>query len=81
MEPANGSKMPRKTGLQRAIDTLGGSQNAFAKALGVHRQSVAYWLKHRVPADRVIAIEKLTGVPRHELAPELFADYKRDSGR
>ena len=43
---------------------------ALASALGHHRQAVYRW--GRIPAERVIEIEQLTGVPREELRPDIF---------
>jgi hypothetical protein len=60
--------------LQRAIDKAGGP-SAFAKRLGISRQ--ALWKWKRVPADRIIQIERLTGVPREELRPDLYRPRKR----
>jgi TorA maturation chaperone TorD len=60
----------RESGLQRAIDAAGGI-GALARGLGIAQPSVSNWTK--VPADRVIAVETLTGVPRAELRPDLYA--------
>ena len=36
-------------------------------------QAIQAWLKkNRVPAERVLAVEKATGVPRHQLRPDLY---------
>jgi DNA-binding transcriptional regulator YdaS (Cro superfamily) len=56
-------------GLKKAIEAAGGPI-AFARALGINRQAV--WAWKRVPADRIIQIETLTGVSREELRPDLF---------
>ncbi len=60
----------REQGLQKAIDAAGGVA-ALARALGIAQPSVSGWT--RVPADRVAAIETLTGVPRSQLRPDLFS--------
>jgi len=41
-----------------------------AKKLGLTPTAVLKWL--RVPADRVVEVERVTGVPREKLRPELF---------
>ena len=41
-----------------------------AKALGIRRSSIYTWKK--VPAERVLAVERITGIPRHELRPDVF---------
>jgi DNA-binding transcriptional regulator YdaS (Cro superfamily) len=59
--------------IQRAIQAAG-SQVRLAQALGVTQQSVQKWTRKnvRVPAERVIAIERVTGVSRHELRPDIY---------
>ncbi len=59
----------REEGLQRAIDAAGGV-GALARSLGIRQPSVSTWTK--VPADRVLAIEALTGVARKMLRPDLY---------
>lgn len=58
----------RDNGLQKAIDAVGGV-GALARGLGIAQPSVSGW--KRVPADRVLAIESLTGVSRFDLRPDL----------
>jgi DNA-binding transcriptional regulator YdaS (Cro superfamily) len=41
-----------------------------ARELGITRGAVSQWL--RVPLSRIVAIEKITGVPRQKLRPDLF---------
>jgi DNA-binding transcriptional regulator YdaS (Cro superfamily) len=58
--------------LDRAISALG-TQAAFAEALGIKSPSVSEWRKRQViPHDRCADIERLTGVPRAELRPDLW---------
>lgn len=38
--------------------------------LGLSRGAVSQW--DEVPLDRVVAVEKLTGVPRQRLRPDVF---------
>jgi len=47
-----------------------GGVTAMARALGVHHSSILGWA--RVPAERVPAVSRITGVPRHELRPDLW---------
>jgi DNA-binding transcriptional regulator YdaS (Cro superfamily) len=56
-------------GLKKAIKAAGGPV-AFANALGINRQAV--WAWKQIPAERIIEIERLTGVPREELRPDLY---------
>ena len=59
------------TALDRAIQTTGGAE-AFAEAVGVSRRTVFNWKAVRIPADRVPDVERITGIPRHELRPDLW---------
>lgn len=63
----------RKSPVERMIDDLGGPTKA-AAALGISNPSVVLnWRKRgKVPAERVIDIELLTGISRHELRPDIF---------
>ena len=55
---------------------LAGGQSALGKTLGVSQQRVWHWLHklQRVPAEYCVAIEKATGVSRHELRPDVFGN-------
>ncbi|HGM7346205.1 TPA: transcriptional regulator [Stenotrophomonas maltophilia] len=60
------------TALDKAVSTAG-SQLALASLLGIKAPSVSGWYeRRRVPAERCIAIEKATGVSRHDLRPDVF---------
>lgn len=39
----------------------------------VNKSTVSRWEANGVPLERVIEVEKVTGVPRQELAPDMFA--------
>lgn len=41
-----------------------------AKSLQVTPQAISQW--ERVPVMHVLKIEQLTGVPRHELRPDIY---------
>lgn len=59
--------------VERVIEALDGPTKAATK-LGISNPSVVMnWRKRkRVPADRVLLIEELTGISRHELRPDIF---------
>jgi TorA maturation chaperone TorD len=59
----------RDNGLQLAIEAAGGVAG-LARKLGIAQPSVSNWTK--VPAERVIAIETMTGVTRNVLRPDLY---------
>jgi DNA-binding transcriptional regulator YdaS (Cro superfamily) len=73
-----------KQAIQEAVNRVKG-QTALAKLIGdgVTQAHVWNWLNRdkRAPIERVIAIEKLTGVPRHELRPDIYPpeEYKKAS--
>lgn len=47
-----------------------GSVARLADLLGVSRQVIYKW--KRIPQDRILEIERLTGVPRETLRPDLY---------
>ena len=59
----------RHEGLEEAIRAAG-SVSALASGLGLAQPSVSGWTK--IPAERVLAVETLTGVPRSILRPDLY---------
>ena len=64
-----------KNALQKAIDRAGG-QTALAAKIGVRQSLISFWLnqaKEGAAPDKVPAIERVTGVPRYELRPDVYA--------
>lgn len=59
--------------IAEAIQRAGGSSK-LGRALGITRQAVEAWKgKGRVvPPEHVLEIEKLTGVSRYELRPDIY---------
>lgn len=58
--------------LQKAI-AISGGQVKLANAINTSQQNISNWLKSgKVAANKVIPIEKETGVSRHELRPDIF---------
>ena len=59
----------RDTGLNEAIRAVGGVSE-LARKIGIAQPSVSNWT--RVPAERVLAVEEVTGVSRITLRPDLY---------
>lgn len=59
----------RDPGLNEAIRAVGGVSE-LARQIGISQPSVSNWT--RVPAERVVAVETVTGVDRAVLRPDLY---------
>jgi DNA-binding transcriptional regulator YdaS (Cro superfamily) len=55
--------------LARAIKTAGGAK-ALGRALGISHQAVIQW--KACPPLRVLELERLTGISRHDLRPDIY---------
>ncbi|MFT3987214.1 MAG: Cro/CI family transcriptional regulator [Aestuariivirga sp.] len=56
---------------------LAGGASALAQALGnISSQAVSQWEK--IPASRVLDVERITGISRHELRPDIFGAAPHD---
>lgn len=62
-------------GLAKAIEAVGGSKRELARRLGVDSAAVMRW--RRVPYERLLQVEEVAHIPRHELRPALFRGYTR----
>lgn len=62
--------------LREAVKTTG--YKVLAARLGVRYQAIQNWIKvGRVPAERVIPVEKVTGIPRETLRPDIYPPEDR----
>src|ERR1043165_8129450 len=61
----------RDQGLQAAMEAVGGVSE-LARRVGISQPSVSNWDK--VPAERVVAVEAATGIPRVRLRPDLYRE-------
>lgn len=70
--------------IERAISAAG-SQSILAERMTAagrktSQQNISWWINRsngRVPADAAIVIERITGVSRGELRPDLFGEAQR----
>ena len=65
-----------KTAIERAVEAVGGRED-LAEKLGVTPQAVWLWIQTAkagglIPAERIVDIERETGVSRQELRPDLY---------
>lgn len=65
------SEWTLRRGVEVAIEAAGG-RNKLADLLGIRGESISGW--HRVPAERVLDIERLTDgrALRHRMRPDLY---------
>jgi len=58
--------------VEKAIEAAGGVKE-LAKLCGVSYEAVRKWqVKAWLPAERVLEVERFSGVPRQELRPDLY---------
>jgi DNA-binding transcriptional regulator YdaS (Cro superfamily) len=59
--------------LEDAINKIG-TQTKLAKLIGVRQSNISNWLYRdkKIPAEHVLAIEKVTGISRHVLRPDIY---------
>lgn len=68
---ANTSKVALGLALQKA-----GSASALARFLGISPSAVLQW--DEVPPSRVLAVEKMTGVSRYDLRPDIYGSAPKE---
>jgi DNA-binding transcriptional regulator YdaS (Cro superfamily) len=61
----------KSQGLKVAIEAVGGVRE-LARLLGITHQAIAQW--DRVPAERMLEIERVTGIARERLRPDLYRE-------
>ena len=53
-----------------------------ATDIGIRYQSIQDWRRTgRIPAERVIAVEQVTGISRHDLRPDIYPNESEPAGR
>ena len=66
--------------LAKAVRIVG-TQAKFGELVGKAQSRVNHWLKHNIPlpAESVIAVEKATGISRHDLRPDIYPREEQSS--
>lgn len=65
-----------QTDLRTLLKSKGFNFGKLAEAVGVDKATVTRWAQKRIPAERVVNIEKATGIDRQELRPDLYPPSK-----
>lgn len=64
--------------LEKAKTAAGGNTGLAKLIGGLTPQAISQW--RRVPVERVLDVEKATGVPRHELRPDIYPPPEMTGG-
>jgi DNA-binding transcriptional regulator YdaS (Cro superfamily) len=59
------------------IRSVRGQAAEIARAIDRTEAAVSLWT--RIPADHVLTVERITGIPRTELRPDLYPPERRKS--
>lgn len=62
---------------KRAIEAAGGPGKLSAALADITPQAISQW--RRVPPDRVLAVEAVTKISRHELRPDVFGPSRQEA--
>ena len=58
--------------IQEVLGRERGLKFRLAQELGITHGAVSQW--PRVPAERVLDVERITGISRHELRPDIYGE-------
>tara|TARA_Y100000310_G_scaffold6349_1_gene7165 strand:+ start:384 stop:593 length:210 start_codon:yes stop_codon:yes gene_type:complete len=60
--------------INKAVE-IAGSQSSLARQIGVSQPRVWNWIHNvsAIPAEYVLPIEKVTGISRYELRPDIYS--------
>lgn len=67
--------------LYTLLRNSGLTQQQLASRLGIRQPSVHRWGRRGIPLDRIVELEGITGIPREEIAPALYAPRKKFSSK
>lgn len=63
---------PQNKSVAEAVTRIGGA-HAVASIMGVSSTAVLHWIYRNCPAERCVELERLSGVPREQLRPDIFS--------
>ena len=72
----NSITMPKDKALREAIRVVGGTR-ALARELGIDHAAISRW--ERAPPVRVLEIERITGISRYRLRPDVYGPEPRQA--
>ena len=58
--------------LAEYLDKADVTQAEVAERLGIQAPALSKWKANRVPPERVLDVERETGIPRGELRPDIY---------
>ena len=58
--------------LAEYLDGSGVTQAEVAQRLGIQAPALSKWKNNRVPSERVLDVERETGIHRHQLRPDIY---------
>ena len=60
------------TNLTAKLSDKGLKLRDIADHMNVDKSTVTRWMQSKIPAERVLEVERFTGIPRHELRPDIY---------
>lgn len=69
-----------KIDLTKLLKDHGTTLAGLASSVKVNKSTVTRWAQNRVPAERVLDVEKATGIDRHKLRPDIYPQPYSKSG-
>ena len=60
--------------LQRYLADADLNQQTLAGLLGVRQPTISRWISGRIPAERVLEVSRVTGIPAFDLRPDIYPD-------
>ena len=58
--------------LEKYFDEVVGRRLELSKALDITPSAVSQWASDKIPVGRLADVERVTGIPREKLRPDIF---------